>query len=72
MKACTDKTENYGIRQVIKYLYSRSSMTPCQQMDEPCSILAHSLRLSPQNFLRPLMAKIPARLPELQVKNFPN
>ena len=47
-------------------------MTPCQQMDEPCSILAHSLRLSPQNFLRPLMAKIPARLPELQVKNFPN
>ena len=49
-------------------------MTLCQRMDEPCSILAHSLRLSHQkaDFLRPLMARIPAHLPELQVKSFPN
>ena len=49
-------------------------MTRCQRMDEPCNILAHSVQLPHQktNFLRPLMVKIPARLPELQVENFPN
>jgi len=60
---------------VVNYLYSRSSMTPCQQMDEPCNTLAHSLHLSHQrtlDSLLPLTARIPAHLPELRAKNFPD